>query len=267
MNISGRTSPTPQDFIVALNHFNLTPSKLEAYMEIPSIPSITQPSIPVDMSTDDVPAKLDRVLGPDLIISTSSEELRSIQTEQMRIRFRNFVPKHLPELPSMHTWRSTAVWATDRGENASEGQADARNVRERATKEGVMAEQALRRLLTTSKKGKKDGDDQGNMNVLDKKKSKVQTAWERAQETILTMDKDAREQEEAEEAAVAAEFDEPDPVLDVLEDALEPKAPPSWRKAKRMLEEEQRMEDEDEELTMVVNCDRKYWREGARGRH
>jgi transcription initiation factor TFIID subunit 8 len=267
MIMSSRTTPTPHDFVIALRQFEISPSDLEAHLSLPPLPSITQPLIPIDSASDVQPAKLDTVLGPDLIISSSStEEPRTLQAEAMQQRFSRIVPKHFPELPSLHTWQSTPVWASDRGAKLDQAQADARKVREQATKEGVMAEQALRRLLTASKKGKKEDDGMDGMSITAAKKSKVEEAWERARDAILEMDREAREQAEADDAAAIAEVDDADPVLDVLTDALSSQAQPSLRKARRMVVEEENLEDVDEELTMVVNCDRKYWREAARGR-
>jgi transcription initiation factor TFIID subunit 8 len=53
-----------------------------------------------------------------------------------------FVPKHFPDFPSKHTYRSTAEFP-DR-------ESDPRRVRERATEEGRMGEEALRRLVGAS---------------------------------------------------------------------------------------------------------------------
>lgn len=53
-----------------------------------------------------------------------------------------FVPKHFPNFPSKHTYKATAEFP-DR-------ESDPRKVRERATEEGRLGEEALRRLVGAS---------------------------------------------------------------------------------------------------------------------
>jgi transcription initiation factor TFIID subunit 8 len=272
MTLSHRTSPIPHDFIVALQHFNLSPSDLEPHLELPPAPRITQPSIKVDLASEIQPVKLDKVLGSDLIISASvSSDGPSAQliSAQKRRTFGKYIPKHLPELPSVHTWQTTDIWPTERHERREDGEVEAKRMRERATEEGVMAEQALRRLMMASKNAAPAyltaNPDDGMRNSP--RQSKLKSILDSAKDAILEMDQDAKAQEEAEEAAAVAEFD--DPMLD-LSAALEQEPPPpaKLRKAKAMLEEEEEREDGvDGMLSLAVNCDKRYWRESARGRH
>jgi hypothetical protein len=57
----------------------------------------------------------------------------------------SYIPKHFPALPPRHAWESTDVFA--------EREKDARKMREKATEEGMMAEQALRKLAAAAKAG------------------------------------------------------------------------------------------------------------------
>ena len=81
-----------------------------------------------DPGEDDWPKDLD-VLGP----------LLSSGTDQ---KMKNFIPKHFPVLPSMHTYQATAEFV-DREQ-------DPRKVREQATEEGRLGEEALRKLVANA---------------------------------------------------------------------------------------------------------------------
>lgn len=53
-----------------------------------------------------------------------------------------YVPAHFPPLPSQHSWKQTPVY--------TERENDPRKIRERATQEGILAEQALRKLTSAN---------------------------------------------------------------------------------------------------------------------
>lgn len=81
---------------------------------------------------------------------------------------------HLPDFPSAHTWRSTAVFA--------ERPTEPRAIREIATKEARLAEEALRKLLVAGKRdviaprGQEKGDGP--------KKMKIDILWEAAMREV-----------------------------------------------------------------------------------
>lgn len=56
-----------------------------------------------------------------------------------------YIPKHFPPLPPEHAWKQTPVYP--------EREKDARKMREKATQEGLLAEQALRKLAAAAKTG------------------------------------------------------------------------------------------------------------------
>lgn len=130
MQSNRRTSPTALDFASALA---LVPNTSSASLLKPllreKIPeSISSPSIP---DPDPAPPA-----APDF-----SSLLQPLVTAQPP----SYVPKHFPSLPPKHAWRHTSVYA-DR-------EHDARKMRERATEEGMLAEQALRKLAAAAKSG------------------------------------------------------------------------------------------------------------------
>ncbi|KAF2485272.1 transcription factor TFIID complex subunit 8 C-term-domain-containing protein [Neohortaea acidophila] len=130
MQSNRRTSPTALDFASALA---LVPNTSSASLLKPllgeKIPeSISSPSIP---DPDPAPPA-----APDF-----SSLLQPLVTAQPP----SYIPKHFPSLPPKHAWRHTSVYA-DR-------EHDARKMRERATEEGMLAEQALRKLAAAAKSG------------------------------------------------------------------------------------------------------------------
>lgn len=130
MHAARRTKPTAPDFSMALS---LTPntssaSLLNPQLSLPIPESISCPAIaapyPLEPEVD-----LSHLLAPPL---TSP-------------RRPSYVPAHFPALPAKHTYKATAV--------PFERESDARKMREKMTQEGMMAEQALRKLAAAAKAG------------------------------------------------------------------------------------------------------------------
>lgn len=120
-----RTQTIPQDFLQALHTHQLSLRSLLPHLDPPVNPSWTQFSLQIDTVQDDDEQHL-RFLGP-LLNADPDETVRA------------YVPKHFPELPSKHTYKATPEYA--------EHEQDPRKVREKATEEGRLGEEALRRLV------------------------------------------------------------------------------------------------------------------------
>jgi hypothetical protein len=90
-----------------------------------------------------------------------------------------WVPAHLPELPSKHTYQHTPIY--------TERENDARKIRERATEEGVLAEQAMRKLLV------KGGHGHAKVPFATKRAEQV---WENTMAALMSMDNEQRERED-----------------------------------------------------------------------
>jgi len=220
MTCSRRTAPTPQDFALALAHSGLSSSALLPFLNTPSELSVCQPQIPPIPAPEPSPPSLENVLGPEL--SSSSERQQ-----------RHYVPQHLPTLPSRHTWQATPVYP--------KREEDARKIRERATQEGVIAEQALRRLMAASKSGSNGKEAQGR---LGRAGSKSKAVWDAAWAAIQQADNNEREKEEK------ADWEGEDTEI----------APPVGATKVRAAS------NAVFDTTMIANYDRKYWRQAARGR-
>jgi len=92
---------------------------------------------------------------------------------------RSYIPTHLPPFPSRHTYQSTPMF--------SERPTDPRLIRERATAEARLAEEALRKLLAVSA-SKKDAA-QDDHDRLGMKKKARHMEWRKAFESLANQPK------------------------------------------------------------------------------
>ena len=123
-----RTEATAEDFLQALHTHQLSLRALLPHLD----PPISRDQAQIVISRDlDEPEEEQRnmFLGPVLNGPPSDQ-------------CSHYVPSQLPSFPSKHTYRATAEYP-DREE-------DPRKVRERATEEGRLGEEALRRLVGAS---------------------------------------------------------------------------------------------------------------------
>ena len=123
-----RTEPIPQDFLQALHTHQLSLRSLIPHLDPPVPPERSQFPLQSEPVQEDEYQQL-RLLGP-ILNDTPNEQLKS------------YVPQHFPELPSSHTYKSTTDFPNR--------DVDPRKVRERATEEGRLGEEALRRLVGAS---------------------------------------------------------------------------------------------------------------------
>ena len=122
---SRRTQPIPQDFLQALHSHQLSLRALIPHLD-PPVPSsrsqIVQP------------------LEPDYEIENHHPSfLGSALSGELDRQGKPYVPMHMPQMPSKHTYRFTAEY--------TERETDPRKIREKATEEGRLGEEALRRLV------------------------------------------------------------------------------------------------------------------------
>ena len=131
-----RTRPTPLDFACALARMpnTRTSSLLEPQLRLSASipPSVAAPKIP---DSDPEPS--------------GSPDLSALLQPLIPLAPPSYVPAHFPQFPPHHAWKATPVHPGR--------EKDAREMRERATEEGVLAEQALRRLAAAAKSGVRQG--------------------------------------------------------------------------------------------------------------
>ncbi|KAI9712234.1 MAG: hypothetical protein M1812_006969 [Candelaria pacifica] len=123
-----RSHPTPQDFTYALAMQNLTVSSLIPHLRPKLPPDILQPSLPTQPPEEALEPPLSPMLGTALSGGDDKKQ-------------RRYIPTQFPAFPSRHTYSQTPEW--------THREQDPRKIREKATEEGRMGEEALRRLAST----------------------------------------------------------------------------------------------------------------------
>lgn len=136
MIASRRKQPEPIDFSKAMASFGHVPSTLAQDLKAEIPVNIAQAPILPSSEPDEA-----------LDISKAQELLSRDLGGATEKRKQAWIPSHMPDFPSQHTYKDTPI--------VEEHEKDARKVREQATKEGMLAEQALRRLMLARQKGTK----------------------------------------------------------------------------------------------------------------
>ena len=158
-----RSQPTPQDFAFALWKENLPLSSLEPHLQSLIPPSISQQSLSTPPPEDPPNMPLSPVLGPTLYDTFDKQKTQHI-------------PTHFPSYPSKHTYKATPKF-TKREE-------DPRKVRERATEEARLGEEALRKLLRAASGGGHCTD--GSSGLINTKRKQRDRMWEQTIEALRT---------------------------------------------------------------------------------
>lgn len=214
-----RRQPIPQDFTYALSQHRLTVSSLIPHLQPPVSPSLSQIWLEPAHEAAPPPPDVLPFLGPALSGASDKEQ-------------RPYIPSHFPAFPSKHTYKATPEF--------TERETDPRTVRERATEEGRLGEEALRRLIGAGKAG-----DNPRYSLLRGKsaggpRQKLEDMWQRTMQAVS-------EQEERPESSL-----ETDAVHQVGEVTSERHGP---RNALEKLE-----------LGALVNWEKTYWRVDAAGK-
>lgn len=135
---------------------------------------------------------------------------------------KSYVPYHFPKFPSQHAYMNTPTY--------TKRETDAMRIREHATQEGILAEQALRKLMIAGKAGAQTLDHRKRVR-LDPQQQRSEEVW---QETLTALTQD-----DGNNASV----------LELgLDGLVEPALVP------------------EDESGVTVNYERAYWRQCARDR-
>lgn len=139
MHAQRRVQPTAQDFAIALAHMEpentRTASDFKDTLRRILPESVSYPSIP------NPDPQLPPIPDFHALLATDAEGKKTHLVPPAR----HYIPKHFPPLPATHTWMDTP--------KVVERETNTRKMREMATKEGLDAEKALRRLATAAKAG------------------------------------------------------------------------------------------------------------------
>ncbi|KAF2798725.1 hypothetical protein K505DRAFT_371463 [Melanomma pulvis-pyrius CBS 109.77] len=227
MNSARRTESVGSDWVYALNSSGITGSSLiHNHLDTGNLPpSLLQPSFAPPEPPEQAPPDLDGLLGPELSGKADKES-------------KKYIPSHFPPFPSRHTWKSTPVF--------TERENDPRKIREKATEEGILAEQSLRKLMAAQKKGLQKMSSKVGKRKRSKRMVASDMLWVEAM-------KEVQDDEDAREEAASRHFDGG---LDEDSWNDEPLARP---KAKAKPERKIDLEG------VHVNYDQKFWRKSARG--
>lgn len=134
---SRRTQVIPQDYLQALHEHHLTLSSLVLHLDPPVPSEKSHPPLAPELTLED----------GQLVFFPS---FKPILDAKPNSRSSAYIPRHFPTLPGEHTFRTT--WDEVNRER------DPRKIRERATQEGRLGEEALRRLVGTgAQRAEKDG--------------------------------------------------------------------------------------------------------------
>ncbi|OAK99607.1 hypothetical protein IQ06DRAFT_251851 [Phaeosphaeriaceae sp. SRC1lsM3a] len=223
-----RTDTVAHDWIYALASSGLRGSgPLEQHFDTGDVPpSLLQPHFDPPAPPEAPPPDTESLLGANLSGKTDKET-------------RSYIPSHFPPFPSKHTYKATPVF-TDR-EN------DPRKIREKATEEGILAEQSLRKLMAAQKAGiQKQNAGRRKRSRRMKESDKL---WQQAMTQLLEDEKQSEKEEEQRRAREAEEEADWDAPLDSR-----------TRQAALTVDRNVNLEE-----GVHVNYDQRFWRKSARG--
>lgn len=218
---SRRLQPIPPDFEHALRQSFISVDDLPPYLK--SLPAIE----PVRTLLPSPPPEEDPFTGlPSLgpVLSGEEDRVRSA-----------YIPKHFPEFPSKHTYRHTPVF--------TEREHDPRKIRERATEDGRLGEEALRKLARAAFKDNQLGAAGRDKKLWGRKNENLESMFEK---TIKGLAKKAQRNapDAASNIAPSMNIDAGQPGV-MEQKPSRPKLPIHF------------------ELGPIVNCERDYWRKTA----
>jgi transcription initiation factor TFIID subunit 8 len=234
MSSARRTDTVAHDWIYALTASGLRGSgPLENHLDTGDVPpSLLQPHFEPPVPPEAPPPDTEALLGRELS-GKSEKETRA------------YIPSHFPAFPSKHTYKATPVFT--KREN------DPRKIREKATEEGIQAEQSLRKLMAAQKAGIQ------KRNVGNRRRSKRMkdndALWQDAMTDLLADEKQMEKNEAAErERQERVDNDDDDWMVNG-------EAPADFRKRRT-----QRTVDRNVNLEegVHVNYEQKFWRKSAR---
>ena len=180
-----RQQPIPQDFEHALQRNNIRLDSLRPHLKPSSL-------------TDKPPPPLLPTPPPELEPQTNLPFLGA-ELSAAPIRARNtHIPSHFPAFPSIHTHIYTSVFP--------EREKDPRKIRERATEEGRLGEEALRRLATAAKDGHPASTGSREKKLWARRNENMESMFDRTAKALLkkssskkgALDRPANPQNEAE---------------------------------------------------------------------
>ena len=166
MLASRRIQPIPQDFQAGLASHQLSLRSLLNHLDPPVPPEKCQPSLDVEMTDNaqDDPKQLRLI---NIMLNGPSLKPRL-----------GYVPRNLPALPSQHTYKAESVF--------NQREHDPKKVRELATEEGRLGEEALRRLvgMASSSQSATQSTQTSNQNSIMRTRAHSSEVWRETMEAM-----------------------------------------------------------------------------------
>ena len=184
-----RTDTIPHDWIYALSAVGITDTTIvEPNLDHgPVPPMLLQPPFSPPEPADPPAPDLEGLFGPELS-GRSDKEVRK------------YIPAHFPVFPPRHAWKATPVYTAR--------EHDPRKIREKATEEGILAEQSLRKLMAAQKAGLQKG--QARKQRKSKRIKESDALWQSAMKELLN-EEENRAKDERKRLAEDSDFeDEPE---------------------------------------------------------
>ncbi len=226
MTSSRRTNTVAHDWVYALTQSGLRGSAvLEQHFDTGDIPpTLVQPQFEPPTASEAPPPDTEALLGPGLSGKADKDT-------------RPYIPEHFPAFPSKHTYKATPVF--------TERENDPRKIREKATEEGILAEQSLRKLMAAQKAGIQ------KQNAGKRKRSKrMKTSDKLWQEAMTDLLSEEVEREKEEQRQAHLEEDD----IDEWEQPIEPRIRQPVADRNLNLEE-----------GVHINYEQRFWRKSAQG--
>lgn len=227
MTSSRRTDTVPYDWIYALASTGHRGSGiLEQHFDTGEIPpSLLQPHIDPPVAPEPPPPDFESLLGPGLSGKDDKEK-------------RPYIPAHLPPFPSRHTYKQSPVY--------TERENDPRKIREKATEEGIQAEQSLRKLMAAQKAGiQKQNAGKRKQSARMKESNKL---WQEAMSDLMAEEKEREKEEERRQLRQQEDEDEND-----WDAPIAPRRQPGVERNVNL------------EEGVHVNYEQRFWRKSATG--
>ncbi|KAK2779207.1 hypothetical protein FQN52_002503 [Onygenales sp. PD_12] len=200
-----RMQPIPHDFEHALRRNNVSLDSLRPHLKPLRSAQPPSNSLPTPPPEEPQPRTDLPFLGPELAGASQLEKT-------------SHIPKHFPKFPSKHTYQATPVFTTR--------ETDPRKIREKATEEGRLGEEALRKLARAAKDGHHGLTEQREKRLWGRKNESMESMFDK---TLKAVSRKAA----ANESSAPGMHDR---------NALGSKAAAK------------------PDLSPIVNCDRGYWR-------
>ena len=164
MASSRRTQPIPHDFEHALQRNDIPLASLRPHLKPLSSVKPVARLLPEPAPEEPEPRTDLPFLGPEL--SGTAHRYKSA-----------YIPKHFPNFPSRHTYQETPVF--------TKRETDPRKIREQATEEGRLGEEALRKLTRAAKDDHSSSTEHREKSLWGRKNESTDSMFEKTLKALL----------------------------------------------------------------------------------